>query len=74
MAENKIRKFEIPKQHIGNFFSELDDSDLDYSLVGLDEENEELIIAIEYSPAERDEVMNLIELLDEWLSEEEEEE
>lgn len=72
MAQNKTRQFEIPKQLIGSFFSQLDDSDLEYSLIEVDEENEELIIGVEYSPAERDEVMNLIELLDEWTNEEEE--
>lgn len=71
MAQNKTRQFEIPKQLIGSFFSQLDDSGLDYSLVEVDEETEELIIGVEYSPAERDEVMNLIELLDEWTNEEE---
>jgi hypothetical protein len=72
MAQNKTRQFEIPKQHIGSFFSQLDDSDLDYSLIGVDDENEELVISIEYSQGERDEVMSLIELLDEWTNEEEE--
>jgi len=72
MAQNKTRQFEIPKQLIGSFFSQLDDSDLEYSLVEVNEENEELTISIEYSPDERDEVMNLIELLDEWTNEEEE--
>ena len=72
MAQNKTRQFEIPKQLIGSFFSQLDDSDLEYSLVEIDEENDELIIGIEYSPSERDEVMNLIELLDEWTNAEEE--
>lgn len=74
MAKNKTRQFEIPKQHMGTFFSHIDDSDLDYSLVDVDQDNDELIIAIEYSPSERDEVMNLIELLDEWNNDEEESE
>ncbi|MBK9286000.1 MAG: hypothetical protein IPM51_17020 [Sphingobacteriaceae bacterium] len=72
--QNKTRQFEIPKHHIGKFFSQIDNSELDYSLVEVDQENEELIIEIEYSSSERDEVMNFIELLDEWKNENEEEE
>lgn len=73
-TKNKIRQFEIPKHHIGAFFSHIDDSDLEYSLVEVDQDNDELIIEIEYSPNERDEVMNMIELLDEWKNDDETEE
>lgn len=67
--KNKTRQFEIPAHHIGGFFSHLDNTDLTFSLVDVDEENDELIVEVEYSPEERDEVMNLIELLDEWIKE-----
>lgn len=65
----KTRTFEIPKEFIGTFFSQLEDSELDYELIEVDEENEELIIEVEYAPTQRDEVMNLIESLDDYLEE-----
>ncbi|MBA3706042.1 MAG: hypothetical protein H0W84_09130 [Bacteroidetes bacterium] len=72
--DTKTRQFEIPKGHIGIFFSYLGDCGLEYSLSEIDKENEELIVEVEYSPDERDEVMNLIELLDEYYEEETEQE
>lgn len=68
--KNKVRTFEIPKEFIGTFFSQLEDSDLEYALIEIDEENEELIIEISYSQEEREDVMNLIELLDEYVNDE----
>lgn len=72
--ENKTRQFEIPKNFIGTFFTQLEETELNYELIDIDEDNNnDLIIAIEYSTDEREEVMNLIELLDEYLEGEEEE-
>lgn len=65
----KSRTFEIPKEFIGTFFSHLEDSELEYTLSEIDEDNEELSIEVEYSPSQREEVMNLIELLDDYLQE-----
>lgn len=70
--QNKTRQFEIPKDFIGRFFSGLDDTDLNYELVQINEE-EELVIEVEYDSNERDDVMNLIELLDDYYEEVEEE-
>lgn len=63
----KSRIFDIPKEFIGTFFSQLEDTDLEYTLSEIDEHNEELSIGVEYSPSQREEVMNLIELLDDYL-------
>lgn len=73
----KTRQFEIPASFIGEFFNKLEETGLNYALVEVDQENDELIVDVDYSSDERDEVMNLIELLDEYLddnTEEEEEE
>lgn len=69
----KTRTFEIPKEFIGTFFSHLEDSDLNYELIEVDQDNDELILEVEYTTSQRDEVMNLIELLDDYLGEQEEE-
>jgi len=61
--ENKERTFEVPKDFIGTFFNQMDESELDYTLSGLDYENDILFVDVEYSPDQRDEVMNLIESL-----------
>jgi hypothetical protein len=68
----KSRTFEIPKDFIGTFFSQLEDSDLEYTLSEIDEDNEELIIEVEYSPSQREVVMNLIELLDDYQQDDDE--
>ncbi|MBA3705107.1 MAG: hypothetical protein H0W84_04200 [Bacteroidetes bacterium] len=73
-AQNKNRQFEIPKDFIGTFFGALEEAELSYSLTSIDEENEMLIINVEYDSNERDEVMNLIELMDEYYGDSEEEE
>lgn len=70
--QNKTRQFEIPKDFIGNFFGALNDTDLNYELVEISEDNE-LVIEVEYDSNERDDVMNLIELLDDYYEEVEEE-
>jgi hypothetical protein len=71
--QNKTRQFEIPRDFIGTFFSSLDQTDLAYELIEITED-EELVIEVEYDEKERDEVMNLIELLDEYYEEVESEE
>lgn len=71
--KNKTRQFEIPKDFIGTFFNQLEETELNYELIEIDEDNNDLVIEIEYSTDEREEVMNLIELLDEYSDGEEEE-
>lgn len=70
---SKTRSFEIPKEFVGTFFSKLEETELEYTIGELDED-ENLYVEVEYTQGERDEVMNLIELLDDYLNEEEEEE
>lgn len=67
----RTRNFEIPKEFIGTFFSELEDTELEYSLQEIDEENEVLIVSVEYTSNEKEDVMDLIESLDEYLNENE---
>lgn len=69
--ENKKRVFEIPKEMIVAFFTQLEENNLDYELKEVGE-NEELIIEVGYSESEKGEVMDLIELLDEYSENEEE--
>ena len=70
--ENKTRQFEIPKDFIGIFFGALENTELAYELVEVNEDDE-LVVEVEYDSNERDEVMNLIELLDNYYEEVEEE-
>lgn len=69
----KTRQFEIPKNFIGAFFNQLEETELNYELIEIDEDHNDLIIEVEYSSDDREDVMNLIELLDEYLDEEQEE-
>lgn len=62
----------MPKVFIGTFFSHLEETSLDYNIIEYDMEEDELIVGVEYSPDERDEVMNLIELLDEYHGDDDE--
>lgn len=62
----KFKQFEVPNDFVGKFFSHIEDTDLNYSIIGYDADNEELIVDVDYTSDERDEVMNLIELLDEY--------
>ncbi len=71
-AQKKTRQFEIPRDFIGTFFGALDQTDLAYELIEITED-EELVIEVEYNDKERDEVMNLIEVLDEFHAEVEDE-
>lgn len=67
-AQKKTRQFEIPRNFIGTFFGALDETDLAYELIELTED-EELVIEVEYDEKERDDVMNLIEVLDDYHAE-----
>lgn len=70
--KNKTRQFEVPKEFIGTFFSHLEDTSLDYSVIEYDHDDDELIVHVDYAPDERDDVMNMIELLDEYNGEDDE--
>lgn len=67
-TQNKTRQFEVPKDFIGSFFGALEETDLVYDLIEVNEDDE-LVVEIEYDSKERDDVMNLIELLDDYYEE-----
>lgn len=69
-TQNKTRRFEIPKDFIGSFFGALEETDLAYDLIEVNEDDE-LVVEIEYDSKERNAVMNLIELLDDYYEENE---
>ena len=69
-GEKKTRWFLVPKEAIGNFFTELEESGLDYEFGEV--EDGKLEVEVGYSNTERDEVMTLIEIIDEHSGEEEE--
>jgi hypothetical protein len=71
-AKNKSRTFEIPKEMISTFFTNLEETELEYELKEVDEDGD-LVIEIDYSENEKGEVMDLIELLDEYYNQNEEE-
>lgn len=70
----KSRQFEIPEDFIGTFFTELDQSGLSSNVLEWDDDNEELLVEIFYSHEQREIVMDLIEVLDDYLAEMQEEE
>ncbi len=67
-TKNKTRQFEIPKDFIGSFFGALEETDLAYELIEVNEDDE-LVVDIEYDSNERGDIMNLIELLDDYYEE-----
>ena len=71
-AKNKSRNFEVPKEMLSPFFNQLEETELSYELKEVDEDGD-LIIEVEYSENEKEEVMDLIELLDEYYNQNEEE-
>lgn len=71
--QTRKRQFEVPKDFVKTFLGHLDDTGLEYTLSEVDED-ENLIIYVEYSSDEKEDIMNLIELLDEYFEETEDEE
>ena len=71
--QSKTRLFEVPKDFIGSFFTALEETDLTSELIEVSEDDE-IIVEIEYVEQQRDDVMNLIELLDEYLAQLDDEE
>lgn len=71
----RTKTFIVPKNLIALFFDQVDDSSLETTLTEVTEE-EELVIDLHYDEGQREDVMNLIELVDDdfELPEEEEEE
>ena len=71
--QTRKRQFEIPKDFVKTFLGHVDDAGLEYTLSEVDED-ENLVIYVEYSSDEKEDIMNLIELLDEYFEGTEEEE
>jgi len=71
----RTKTFIVPKNLIALFFDHVDDSSLETTLTEITEE-EELVVDVHYEEGAREEVMNLIELIEDdfELPEEEEEE
>ena len=70
----KTRTFEIPKALLGEFFTQLEENELEYELVEVNQDDDELEITVTYSEHQKGNVMDLIELVDDYFSENEEEE
>lgn len=62
--QTRKRKFEVPKEFVKTFLSHVEDTGLEYTLSEVDED-ENLVIYVEYSSEEKDEIMNLIE---DWIN------
>ena len=71
--KTKTRIFEIPKALLGIFFTKLEENELDYELIEVNQDEEEIEITISYATHQKDNVMDLIELIDDYYSENEEE-
>lgn len=65
MAQTKTRLFEVKQPIISEFFNAVEENDLYCELHEL-VDHETLTVKVYYEPDERDQVMNLIELLDEY--------
>ncbi len=59
----RTKTFLVPKSLIALFFDQVDDSGLETSITELTEE-EALVVNVHYEESEREEVMNLVELID----------
>lgn len=69
----RTKQFEVPKEMIALFFDQADESELETELVEVNEE-EELVVDVHYDTNEKEEVMSLVELLEDYYNEQEEEE
>lgn len=70
--KTKKRYFEVPKEILSEFLEKLDETELDYELKEVDEDGD-LVIEVEYSTNQKEDIMDLIELIDEYYTDEEEE-
>ena len=72
----RTRKFEIPQNIIPEFFQYAEKTELEVELIGVnqgeDDDEDTLEVEITYEDRERKEVMNLIELIDDYLRGDEE--
>lgn len=59
----RTKSFVVPKNLIALFFDHVDDSSLETTLTEITEE-EELVVDVHYEEVEREDLMNLIELVE----------
>lgn len=71
--KTKKRNFEIPKEMVVQFINQLEEVELEYELKEVDEDGD-LVIEVEYSVNQKENIMDLIELIDEYYGEDETEE
>ena len=64
-TKGRTRSFIVPKEFLSSFFQRLEESELEFELKEVDEDGD-LNIMVSYSTAERNEIMNLVELEDEY--------
>lgn len=69
----RTKTFIVPKNLIALFFDQVDDSSLETTLAEITEE-EELVVDLHYDEGQRENVMNLIELVEDDFELPEEEE
>ena len=72
--KTKTRTFDIPKDLLGEFFTQLEENELEYELIDVNQDDDELEIAVTYSESQKGIVMDLIELIDDYFSETDENE
>ena len=69
----RTREFEVPRDIVGDFFSQADEADLDIEMQQVNEDGE-LVVEIKYEDRERNAVMNLIEMVDDYYSDQSDDE
>ena len=72
--KTKTRTFEVPKELMGAFFTQVEDNELDYELIDVNQDDDALEITLSYTESQKGNVMDLIELIDDYYSENEEQE
>ena len=72
--QTKTRTFEVPKELMGAFFTQVEDNELDYELIDVNQDDDALEITLSYTESQKGNVMDLIELIDDYYSENEEQE
>lgn len=70
--ELKSRRFEVPQELLGQFFTMVDASAVGSEVEELTEDGE-LVVRIEYDDDDREDVMTMIELIDAYEAEQEDE-
>ena len=59
---------------MGAFFTQVEDNELDYELIDVNQDDDALEITLSYTESQKGNVMDLIELIDDYYSENEEQE